>query len=796
MNAPGVPGIRPTWTSSDKDMVGTSLGQSRLWFTIGHGIINEVYHPRVDAPQIRDLGFFVADDKGFWVEVKRSATYTLTTAGAGIPAVQILHRHPRFELALRIAPEPERDVLLIEVVLTGDPYLKPYALLAPHVDGHGDDNLAEVFLDRDRKVLCAERGRYAVALAAADAESQRDAWLRASAGFVGVSDGWQDFASNGRMTWAHPVAARGNVALLGEFGCRSAVLALGFARNKESAATLAISALLQPFQSVWHHHVQGWEEWHAGNVNSARHPEEFHEALHVSAMVLRTHQDKTFRGAMVASLSIPWGNTSDDRGGYHLVWPRDLVESAGALLALGATEDARGILRYLIATQLADGRWSQNQWLGGGPHWTGIQLDEAAFPVLLASALADADGLAGIAIDHMVRRALRFIALHGPATDQDRWEETPGLNTFTLAVAIAAFVCGADLLGGGEMRDVLLLADDWNSRVEAWCTGSNANYLARHGIGRYYVRAAPIEVIADPMAIEGLVPVGNHGGEYRVPADTLISTDFLQLVRFGLRRPDDPIVKATLRLVDAMLKVDTPSGPSWYRYNGDGYGEHPDGRPYDGTGQGRLWPLLTGERGHFELAAGRESEARALLCAMTGMSSRSGLIPEQVWDADPLPSQSLSPGRPSGSAMPLVWAHAEFIKLAESLRIGKPTDRPEAVWLRYGGVRPAAGYAHWSRRMPVGWIRAGQNLRFIFDEPMLVHWGRDDWQAVTDVTTTLGMLGLHTADLTPGDMGCARRIVFSVFALGSQEWIEHDRQVFIEPEGTPEPVQGEYPSTV
>jgi len=792
MNAPGAPGVRPTWTSSDKDMVGTALGQSRLWFTIGHGIINEVYHPRVDTPQVRDLGFIVADDKGFWVEVKRSRTYTLTTPSAGIPAVQILHHHPRFELALRIAPELERDVLVIEAVLTGDPDLKLYVLLAPHVDGRGDDNLAEVFVSRDRTVLCAESESYALALAAANTESQRDAWSRASAGFVGVSDGWQDFAINGRMAWTYPVAARGNVALLGEVGCRSAVLALGFDRDKESAATLAISALLQPFQSVWHRHAQSWEDWHAENVNSSQHLENLRDALHMSAMVLRTHQDKTFRGAMVASLSIPWGNSSDDRGGYHLVWPRDLVESAGALLALGATEDARAILRYLIATQLADGRWSQNQWLGGRPHWTGIQLDEAAFPVLLASALADADGLGGIAVDHMVRRALGFVALHGPATDQDRWEETPGINTFTLAVAIAAFVCGAELLGGAEMRDILLLADDWNSRIEAWCTAANPDYLARHEIGRYYVRAAPAAVVADPMAIEGLVPVGNHGGDYRVPADTLISTDFLQLVRFGLRRPDDPVVKATLTLADAMLRVDTPSGPSWYRYNGDGYGEHPDGRPYDGTGQGRAWPLLTGERGHFELAAGRETEADTLLRAMMGMRSRSGLLPEQIWDVEPLPGQKLFPGRPSGSAMPLVWAHAEFIKLAGSLRIGRPIDRPESVWLRYGGIRPTASRAHWTRRMPIGWIRSGQSLRFIFDQPMMIHWGLDDWQDAADITTTAGMLGLHVADLTPESFGRAGRIAFSVFSIETQQWIEHDRQVLIEPDGASDAAVAHY----
>ncbi|SDD47262.1 glycoside hydrolase family 15 protein [Belnapia rosea] len=781
MNAPGAPGIRPTWTSSAKDIVGTAIGSSRLWFTMGYGIVNEVYHPRVDMPQIRDLGFIVADGRGFWTEVKRSGDYTLTTAGPGIPAMRILHRHPRFELGLRIAPEIDRDVLLIEAVLTGDADLRLYVLLAPHLGGTGEGNVAEVFVNRDRKLLCAEQGGYAVALAAAEPATQRDTWRRASAGFVGVSDGWQDFAANGAMSWIHDRAGPGNVALLGELGSRTAVLALGFGSDKEAAATLAISALLQPFDAAWHRHVRAWEAWHAGNVDSTRCLGEFRDAAHVSAMVLRVHQDKTFLGAMVASLSIPWGNSTDDSGGYHLVWPRDLVESAGALLALGGTEEARNILRYLIATQLADGRWSQNQWLGGRPHWTGIQLDEAAFPVLLAAALAEADALGGIQVADMVRKALAFIALYGPATDQDRWEETPGINAFTLATAISALVCGAELLGGEERRDILLLADDWNSRIEDWCVGADPGLMARHGIGPYYVRAASPAVFADRAAIREPVPVRNHAGECLVPADSLISTDFLQLVRFGLRRADDPVIAASVALVDALLRVETPAGPCWYRYNGDGYGEHEDGSPFNGTGRGRAWPLLTGERGHYALAAGRDAEARELLHAMIGMSSRTGLIPEQVWEAEAIPRQFLFPGRPSGSAMPLVWAHAEFMKLAASLRLGRPIDRPEAAWLRYGGVKPQAPRAHWSRRMPVGWIRQGQELRLLLDRPALVEWRPEGEAEPRPRPVVSGPLGLLLADLPTEGLESGTRLLLSIQDPATGTWMERDRPVAILP---------------
>jgi glucoamylase len=235
-------------------------------------------------------------------------------------------------------------------------------------------------------------------------------------------------------------------------------------------------------------------------------------------------------------------------------------------------------------------------------------------------------------------------------------------------------------------------------------------------------------------------------------------------------------------LADALLRVDTPRGPSWYRYNGDGYGEHLDGSPFDGTGRGRLWPLLTGERGHYELAAGREPEARALLRAMMRMSSRTGLIPEQVWDTEAVASRDLSPGAPSGSAMPLVWAHAEFIKLAASLHLGRPVDRPEPVWLRYGGTRPASRRSHWSRRTPIGSILTGQGLRLILERPCLVHWGVDGWQDVRDVNSRPGLLGLHVADLATEQLEAGRWIVFSVQELETGLWIERDRTAVIAPD--------------
>ncbi len=767
--APGSPGIPPSWCSSAKEMVGCSLGTSRLWFTIGGGIVNEVYYPRVDTPQIRDLGFLVADGRGFWVEVKRLWNHTLTPAADGTPAVTIVHRHARFELTLRIVPCTHRDALLVRVELAGEEALKPYALLAPHLGGTGNENLAEVNVSRGRKVLWAKQGPYALALAAADAQ-QRDAWGRASAGYVGVSDGWQDFNRNGTMSWEYASAGPGNVALMGELP-RSATLALAFSSGRESAATLAITALLEPFEHSWTRHVDHWNDWHTRCRQQVRQwprlPPALERELRASAMVLRAHQDKTYPGTMVASLSVPWGNTRDEIGGYHLVWPRDLVECAGALLALGAVGEARNTLRYLIATQRVDGHWNQNQWLGGTSYWTGLQLDETAFPVLLAVCLAERSALDGIQIVDMIRRALAYLVRTGPATAQDRWEEDAGVNAFTLAVCIAALVGGAAYLDPPARELACTVADYWNARLEDWTTARATPLAARHGIESYYVRVAPAEILGNAAAIEQVLPVKNWRTDPDMKASQQIGVDFLQLVRFGLRRADDPVILSTLALVDALIEARLPTGRSWYRYTSDGYGEHEDGSAYDGSGRGRPWPLLTGERGHYELAAGRDP--LEFLHAMAAMASSGGMLPEQVWDAADIPERGLTAGHATGSAMPLAWAHAEFVKLAASRELGAPCDRPGAVWERYRGCRPPITRAVWTEAAPITTIPAGVPLLVGIRDPARVLFSVDGWRTIAEQSTTDSGLRLHVAELDSGRFTPGTTIELT-FRRASGEW--------------------------
>jgi glucoamylase len=778
-DAPGAPGISPTWSSSAKEMVGCSLGPSRIWFTIGGGILNEVYYPRVDTPQIRDLGFLVADGKGFWVEVKRREEHTLTLAADGTPAATIVHRHPRFELTLRIAPCSRRDALLIRAQLASDSDMRLYPLLAPHLGGTGHDNRAQVADVRGRRMLCAKQGPFALALAAVD-EHQRDAWGRASAGYVGASDGWQDFSRNGAMTWTFTSAGPGNVALMGELP-HSVTLALAFGASHEAAATVAVTALLEPFEANWTRLVESWGEWHArSEAHRKRRTSPAHtwpaggltpaleREVKTSAMVLRAHQDKLYPGTMVASLSVPWGNTHDEIGGYHLVWPRDLVECAGALLVLGAIGEARDTLRYLIATQQCDGHWFQNQWLGGTSYFTGLQLDEAAFPVLLAVGLADRAALQGIEIADMIRRALAFIVRNGPSTQQDRWEEDAGLNTFTLAVCIAALVGGAAYLEPAARQLALAVADYWNARLEDWTTARGTALAHEHELDAYYVRVAPREIIHDPAAIDVKLPVKNWRSDPDIPAWQQVAVDFLQLVRFGLRQPDDPTVLATIKLADALLRVELPTGLAWRRYTADGYGEQDDGSAFDGSGRGRAWPLLTGERGHYELAAGRDP--LPYLQAMVDMGSKGGMLPEQVWDAASIPELGLITGHPSGSAMPLAWAHAEFVKLAVAREAGRPIDRPAALWTRYEGRKPTITRAVWTEAAPVSRMPAGVPLSVGINDPARVRWTADGWQTTKEIDTRESGLGLHVAELDTVRLAAGGQIELTFQRTASGEW--------------------------
>lgn len=708
--APDGPGNSLNWCPGNKQMVGTSLGPSRIWFTVGQGILNEVYFPRIDIPQIRDLGFIICKPGEFWVELKNLKDCELLCE-AGDSATTIIHKHSEFTFTQRLVADPDRDVMLVETTLEGDDQLEVFVILAPHLGGTSSNNVGFSKRVANRNVLCAKQGPFALALAGATSTGGGDALSMQSAGYCGTSDLWQQFDRFDYPKAIYQQTGPGHIALSAKI-CHRACLALGFASGPNAAGTLAISALQQPFDLVWQKHKQQWAQWHSANLSpktastEEAFSDEIRDQLQFSAMVLKTHFDQNFRGAMVASLSVPWGNFANERPGYHLVWPRDLTECAGAFLALGAEVEAREILRYLMATQKNDGSWHQNQWLGGTPFWTNLQLDQVAFPVLLAGMLADRDALDGIFVADMARSALSFLLAMGPVSPQDRWEESSGTNPFTLSVMIAALVSGARFLEEPERQWALRFADYWNSRIEDWCAVDESSFTRTHNIDSHYVKVIPEYALEDRAAMQRPYPIKNRKEDFQLPAADQIACDFLQLVRFGLRSGDYSTIANTLGLVDESLKIDFPQGPCWYRYTNDGYGEGEGGTPYVTTGIGRPWPLLTGERGHCALSTGQS--ALPFITAMQQMAVGRGMLPEQLWDGSS--NEQLRYAKETGSATPLAWAHAEFIKLVFSAVEGAPVDRPQPVWERYQGRKPSTDCWLWSPNAAFSTLPANTEL--------------------------------------------------------------------------------------
>ncbi len=743
--APGWPGIPPKWTSSAKTGVGTSLNPaSRVWFTLSHGIIDEIYYPRLDLACTRDMGFIVTDGDEFFSEEKRATSNVVKMLAKGVPAYQMTNTcvDKRYRIEKQIISDPWRDVVLqrthFEPLVGSLQDYHLYILLAPHLNNKGSQNTAWIGDYKGNPMLFAQNDDTCLALACSSP------WLHRSAGFVGSSDGWQDINQHKKMTWFYQSAENGNVALTAEIDLASSngdfILALGFGTNPSEAGLRAISSLHSDFEKQKKQYIQGWQNWQQRitPLESDDGSPDKPDLYHISAAVMRIHEAKRFPGGTIASLSIPWGFSKgdDDLGGYHLVWPRDLAETAGGLLAAGAKEDVRKILYYLQATQEADGHWPQNMWLDGRPYWQGIQLDETAFPILLVDLAARQDALLDGDLNRlwpMVRRAASFLVTNGPVTQQDRWEEDPGYSPFTLAVEIAALLAAADMAEDKASSQLAAFlretADYWNESIERWTYVENTDLAKQIDVDGYYVRIAPPDTGEAGSPAEGFVPIKNRPiNESSEPASYIVSPDALALVRFGLRSADDPHILNTIRVIDSLLKVETSQGPVWHRYNDDGYGEHKDGQPFDGTGIGRGWPLLTSERAHYELAAGHRQEAIRLMQAVEHFSNAGGLIPEQVWDTDDIPEAELFFGKPSGSAMPLVWAHAEYVKLRRSLVENKVFDMPPQTFHRYIEHQTKSNLSIWRTNLKVQNIQSGKTFRIELFVSGSLEWSTDDWE--------------------------------------------------------------------
>ena len=386
----GAPGNDPRWTPSTKNGIGTAYHTScRLWFTLSHGIVNEIYYPQVDSPNTRDLQFLITDGESFCHEERRDLEHRIDYPEPNSLLYRLTNsdRDGRYRLIKEIIAEPHSSVLLMRARLEiTDPKprgkLRLYALLAPHVKGWGRNNSAECRGIDGQKFLAAWREDIDLMYGAVPG------FLRRSIGYVGRSDGWQDLMGNFKMDWEFARAENGNLSLMGEIDLSRGMeftLGVAFGVSRQSAATQLLQALATPFDELRRNYV---EQWRRAQPQSdwATHTGDGGSMFRLSHCILLAHEDKIFQGAFVASLSIPWGETRSeaDPGGYHLVWTRDMVHTATALLASGQTESALRALIWLACVQDADGSMPQNSWIDGQPFWHNTQLDEVAAPILLA----------------------------------------------------------------------------------------------------------------------------------------------------------------------------------------------------------------------------------------------------------------------------------------------------------------------------------------------------------------------------------------------------------------------------
>jgi glucoamylase len=460
--------------------------------------------------------------------------------------------------------------------------------------------------------------------------------------------------------------------------------------------------------------------------------------MRISHNVLLAHEDKTYSGAFIASASIPWGNSKGDTdlGGYHLVWTRDMVQTASALLASGRTDTAMRALVYLACTQRPDGSFAQNFWIDGTPYWTGIQLDEVAFPIILAWRLWKADGLGDFDVFPFVERAAAFLVRYAPVTQQERWEEAAGYSPSTLAAVISALVCAADIARSrqaAELGSYLETFADWiESHLDEWTTTTEGVLLPE--VKYHYIRIRPPaegEPFYNPQLPPDYIHINNRepGEKCDFEARSVVDAGFLELVRYGIRRADDPLIVDSLKVVDHCLKIETPLGDCWRRYNHDGYGQKKNGDSFDGSGQGRAWPILTGERGHYELSAGNDYTAH--IKAIEQFSSTGGMLPEQIWDSSDIPARRMYLGRPAGSAQPLVWAHAEYLKLLKSAVDGRVFDRISVVEARYAVAKEKRTFKNhieiFEITRPISTIFSEHTLRIVDREHFRIVYTFDNW---------------------------------------------------------------------
>lgn len=733
--APGAPGNDAQWATAGKQAVGTAASlESKVWFTLANGVMTEVYYPDVTVANVHLLQFVVVNPKTKKVETEMDdAIHQIKVLRPDSLSFQQINtaKSGDWKITKTYTTDVARDSVLIDVQFeTKNKNLNLYVYYDPSLGNSGMHDWAQspvASLETEsewkdfagkrtyrkevlnRGILAQDEGVEENKIASVILFSSNISEL--TNGFYGLSDGLDQLKKFGKIQ-THFYASKGNAVQMAKIDKPdSFTMTIGFANDDYNLVTAlgnAEDSLNKGFAKAQAEYDKEWSDY----IKTLRKVDpQYQVQFNMAAMILKAFEDKTNRGANIASLSIPWGGAANANevgsSGYHAVWSRDLYQVVTAFMALGDIEAANRALDFLFKIQQKpDGSFPQNSWIDGKPIGGSLQMDQVGFPLILAHELGRFDRET---FQKHIKPAADFIVKNGPTTPQERWEEKGGYSPSTIAAEIAGLVCAAEIAKkNNDLESAnrwLKTADEWAANVEKWTVTTTG----KHSKEPYYVR---LTQNGKPDAGEKYEINGVYG---MVDERDIVDAGFLELVRLGIKSPADKIIQNSIKVVDQVIRVNTPNGEGFYRYNLDSYGEPDNGQRWnwDGkwTGKGRLWALLSGERGQYELAfapfgsstpvtepkehsitleAHLRMKAMSRLSTMAQFANDGLMIPEQVWDSPNIPKNidrqfipELKFGEGTGSATPLAWSMAQFIRLAVNLKEGRNLDTPKVVYDRY-----------------------------------------------------------------------------------------------------------------
>ena len=675
--AMGSPGITPNWSVAKKVQVGTSFSDSSLvWFTNAQGVLTETYYPTIDRAQIKDSQLLVSDSKSFFIEERTQTLHDVQVLSPSMVKLINKDLQNRFSIEHIYYTLNDHSLLVDEVTINS------------YVDGLSYYTLVNTALNNtglnDTAVVQTNGFKFSEGDFQLNVYSTSD-FEKMSVGYVGYTDGWQDLHDNFVMDYAFKKATNGNVAGMGKLklpskkGKYTFYIVYDFEKTKLRYSESELAKAKQDYETGWNQYLK-----------KRKIPEDInlkHRKLYLRSMyTLKVHEDKLNKGALIASLSKPWGDKSYEtpgnfNGGYHLIWPRDLYHVCTALIHAQDYTTPLNALRFLKRIQYKSGEWNygerkilkkgafpQNTWTDGSEYWSGLQLDQTAYPVHIFYQLfvrMNIEQREKLLLEFapMLEMALRFIQTYGPWSAQERWEENYGISPSSFAAAASALKLGSRIFKNPTYEKT---ANGWltkpNDNIHTWTFTQSGHYQE----GRYYIRVGGCDnYLANWNPDNGAFCHIANTNNLKVEQTQIVDQGFLKLALLGLVKADDWRIKKSLEVINQQIRVKTPNGYGWYRYSFDAYGEE---------NKGRLWPLLSSEHGRYAIERFRigdlswnaaSREVNEILDSYNAFANAGQMIPEQVWEHS---------GEGTGAATPLAWSHAEFVKLLWSKSLKKNVE--------------------------------------------------------------------------------------------------------------------------